>query len=177
MIADIAKPLPGSYWVIPGRFLAGQYPLAFLGNDARNDQILVAFLEAGFTVFIDLTSPDELPPYLSILEKNAARYQLAIKHRRFAIGDRGLPSLEQMVTLLDAIDGVLAAGKNVYLHCWGGIGRTGMAIGCWLVRQGLTGEAALVRLNELYHTSEQSSVYPHTPETEAQVRFILEYQE
>jgi len=171
------KPIPESYWVLPGEFLAGQYPLASLGNDARNDQTLVAFLEAGFTVFIDLTRRGELPPYLPALEKNAVRYNVVIHHRRFDIADLGLPTREQMKAVLDAIDGALATENKVYLHCWGGIGRTGMAVGCWLVRHGLKGEAALLRLNELYQTSGQSSVYPHTPETDAQTRFILEYQE
>ena len=30
-----------------------------------------------------------------------------------------------MQEILDAVDRALAAGRNVYLHCWGGIGRTG----------------------------------------------------
>lgn len=31
----------------------------------------------------------------------------------------------------------------VYLHCWGGIGRTGTIVGCWLARNGFPGKAAL----------------------------------
>ena len=174
---EAAKPIPGSYWVVPGQFLAGQYPLARLGDDSRNDQILAAFLEAGFDVFIDLTRPGELPPYLPALEQQARRYNVTVHHHRFVIEDRGLPAPEQMKSLLDIIDGALAAGKKVYLHCWGGIGRTGTTVGCWLVRHGLTGEAALRRLNELYRTSEQGHIFSHSPETEAQVRFILDYQE
>jgi Cyclin-dependent kinase inhibitor 3 (CDKN3) len=174
---EVAKPLPESYWVVPGQFLAGQYPLVALGNDIRNDSMLAAFLEAGFDVFIDLTRPGELPPYLPALEQQARRYNGTVQHQRFVIQDRGLPTRPEMETLLDAVDAALAAGRKVYLHCWGGIGRTGMAVGCWLVRHGLTGEMALVRLNILYQDSEQSHIYPRTPETEAQARFILEYQE
>ena len=34
--------------------------------------------------------------------------------------------------------------------CWGGKGRTGTVIGCYLARHGLAvGEAALIRLNEI----------------------------
>ena len=36
---------------------------------------------------------------------------------------------ELMVEILDAIDDDLAAGHNVYVHCWGGVG-------CWLIRHG-----------------------------------------
>ena len=31
----------------------------------------------------------------------------------------------------------------MYLHCWGGVGRTGTVVGCWLVRHGRTGDEAL----------------------------------
>ena len=33
--------------------------------------------------------------------------------------------------------------EPVYVHCWGGIGRTGTVVGCWLVRHGMTGDEAL----------------------------------
>jgi len=82
-----------------------------------------------------------------------------------------------MTALLDAIQAALAAGHKVYLHCWGGIGRTGTTVGCWLVRQGLTGHQALNKLNELYLTAEQSHHYHQSPETQAQVKFILEWKE
>ena len=38
--------------------------------------------------------------------------------------------------ILDKIDDDLAAGHNIYVHCWGGVGRTGTVVGCWLVRHG-----------------------------------------
>ncbi|MFZ5949388.1 MAG: fused DSP-PTPase phosphatase/NAD kinase-like protein [Candidatus Rifleibacteriota bacterium] len=30
----------------------------------------------------------------------------------------------------------MAAGKPVYVHCWGGLGRTGVVVGCWSRRHG-----------------------------------------
>jgi protein-tyrosine phosphatase len=78
-----------------------------------------------------------------------------------------------MAALLDALDADLASGYKVYLHCWGGIGRTGTTVGCWLVRHGLSGGQALARLNELYQTAEQSRIFPRSPETDDQVNFIL----
>jgi hypothetical protein len=53
-------PIPESYWVIPRRFLAGEYPGGF--NRERVRQRMNAFLEAGINTFINLTGPDELPP-------------------------------------------------------------------------------------------------------------------
>ena len=48
-----------------------------------------------------------------------------------------------MASILDAIDAALDGGKTVYVHCWGGVGRTGTVVGCWLVRHGKTGDEAL----------------------------------
>ena len=43
---------------------------------------------------------------------------------------------DDLVATLDAIDAELAAGGLVYVHCWAGCGRTGVVVGCWLVRHG-----------------------------------------
>jgi len=169
------KPIPESYWVLPARFLAGGYPVSTHGDETLIRLRLTAFLNAGIDTFFDLTREGELPPYLPLLQEEAAYNNKAIQYSRRSIQDKGLPSKDQMVLLLDDIDAALAAGRMTYLHCWGGIGRTGMAVGCWLVRHGLTGEKALARLNVLYRTAEQSSLFPRSPESDAQVAFILNW--
>ena len=166
------KPLPESYWVVPGNFLAGGYPISSV-DEAVARQCLATFIDTGINTFFDLTREGELPPYLPILQEEAVNYGIPINYRRATIQDKGLPSHEKMAALLDALDAALASGYKVYLHCWGGIGRTGTTVGCWLVRHGLTGGQALIRLNELYRTAEQSRIFPHSPETDAQVNFIL----
>ena len=171
------KPIPESYWVIPDQFLAGGYPASTLGDETLTRQCLQAFLNAGFDTFIDLTRAGELPQYLPDLQSLAMIVGHPVDYQRFDFQDRGIPTNQQAVALLDSIDHALASGRKVYLHCWGGIGRTGTAVGCWLVRHGLTGEAALARLNLLYGTSEQSSYFSRSPETDAQVNFILDWNE
>ena len=168
------KPIPESYWVLPGRFLAGGYPISS-PVEAVARQTLAAFLDSGFNTFIDLTRVGELPAYLPFLQEEAARSGILVTYERINIQDRGLPSHEQMEVLLDILDRALDSGQAVYLHCWGGIGRTGVTVGCWLVRHGLTGGQALTRLNELYRTSGQSRIFPKSPETDAQVKFILDW--
>ena len=111
------------------------------------------------------------------LQAEAIHYGIPIHYQRANIQDKGLPAHDQMTALLDSLDASLAAGQKIYLHCWGGIGRTGTTVGCWLVRHGLTGDQALIRLNELYRTSEQSHIFPRSPETDAQVKFILGWAE
>jgi len=55
---------------------------------------------------------------------------------RYPIRDVYIPTEELMVEILDAVDNDLAAGHNIYVHCWGGVGRTGTVVGCWLIRHG-----------------------------------------
>jgi len=170
------KPIPESYWVLPGEFLAGAYPISSMDETVAH-LCLAAFLETGITSFFDLTREGELPPYLSILQEEALRHNISIQYRRLTIQDKGLPVHEQMAVLLDSLDAALAAGDKIYLHCWGGIGRTGTAVGCWLARHGLTGPQAIIRLNELYQTADQSLIYPRSPETDAQLNFVLRWAE
>jgi hypothetical protein len=171
------KPISEAYWVVPECFLAGGYPASTRGDDFTTRQRLTAFLKAGFNTYIDLTREDELPPYLPILQEEAGYYGISIDYQRLNIQDRGLPSRSQMAGLLDTVDMALDAGRKVFMHCWGGVGRTGTAVGCWLVRHGMTGEAAFIRLGELYRTSDQSSLFPRSPETDAQVKFILDWKD
>jgi hypothetical protein len=176
-MTDLPRPVPGSYWVVPGQLLAGQYPGSTRGEKAFTHERLTAFLNAGFDTFFDLTRAGELPPYLPILTEDAAHYGRAIRYRHFSVQDKGLTTPEQMKNILDALDAALAEGRKVYLHCQAGIGRTGTVVGCYLVRHGLKGTHAIHRLNELYRTAAQSAIFPSSPETEEQVAFILNWTE
>lgn len=169
------RPLPESYWVEPGRLLAGEYPGS--ASEFLSRKRLTALLLAGFDTFIDLTRPGELLPYEPLLEEEARLLGKKATYQNFPIGDFGLPTREQMTAILDTIDAALAAGRNVYLHCWGGIGRTGTTVGCHLVRRGRSGEEALRQLADWWRTVPKSARYPRSPETEAQMNFILTWHE
>lgn len=176
MMEDIyPRPLPESYWVVPGRLLAGEYP----GHpqEERTRKRLDAMIQAGFDMFIDLTKSDEHGPYSPILEEEAGLYGVSLSYRRFAIADFGLPSVEQMNTILDTIDKGLQAGRKIYLHCWAGIGRTGTTVGCYLVRQGRSGDESLRQLSAWWRNVPKSRYYPHSPETLQQMKFILAWAE
>jgi len=168
------RPIPESYWVEPGRFLAGEYPGHLAAPQATRR--ILAFLDAGFDTFLDLTQAGELVPYETILRAEAQNYiDRTIIYQRFPVGDYDLPSNEQMMNILDTLDASLAAGRKVYLHCFGGIGRTGTAVGCYLVRRGKTGEQALRQLAEWWQAIPKRNRFPRSPETDAQVQFILDW--
>ncbi|MBA3406233.1 MAG: dual specificity protein phosphatase family protein [Gemmatimonadaceae bacterium] len=40
------------------------------------------------------------------------------------------------------------SGHSIYVHCWGGVGRTGTVVGCYIVRHGRTGDDALGEVND-----------------------------
>jgi hypothetical protein len=169
------RPFPESYWVVPDKLLAGAYPGDF--DPTRMRLKLTALLNFGFDTFFNLTAENELPAYYMTLKEEAALYNMQITHQRFSITDKGLPSPKNMYAILDSIDNALASGHKIYLHCWGGIGRTGTTVGCYLVRHGLSGQEAVVKLASLYRTAIQSKLHPISPETQEQVNFIINWHE
>jgi len=160
-----AHPIPNSYWVVPGRFLAGGYP-GDLDDDEARDKVR-QLLTVGVSFFLDLTEPGELNPYTPFVEEAAAGRP--ILHRRMPIRDFSIPTPAEMAAILDTIEAALAAGHCLYLHCWGGSGRTGTVVGCYLVRQGMAGEEALPEISRL---RVGISSLRRSPETEEQREFV-----
>ncbi|MBS0364575.1 MAG: ADP-ribosylglycohydrolase family protein [Proteobacteria bacterium] len=159
--------LPNTWWVIPGRVLAGEYPGAPTPAETRSR--LRALLDQGIGCFLDLTEPDELAPYSGELPVSA-------DYLRKPIPDHGLPrQVEHMAEILDCIQGAARRGQAVYLHCRAGIGRTGMVAGCLLVERGLSGADALGELNRLWQQSRRSTQWPEVPETREQRQYVLDW--
>jgi protein-tyrosine phosphatase len=160
-------PFPHSYWVLPGRLLAGEHPG---GKDQAETQHRVDCLTiAGITFYLDLTEPDECPTYRHLLPRKA-------KYVRSAIADMEVPdSVTQMQLIQTRIAAALTIGHGVYVHCQAGIGRTGTAMGCFLVEQGLGGAAALKQLNKLWRRSVRAQTWPNVPQTSWQAEYIQKW--
>ena len=165
------RPMPGSYWVLPGHLLAGESPGAV--DRAVATRKLRRLLAAGVTLFVDLTEPGEygVPSYAPLLPQVAP--DNAITHVAVPVRDQDVPTPAAMRAILDTLDAALDRGHCVYVHCWGGIGRTGTVIGCYLVRHGLAGTAALDRLAQLRLPTPDRQ--RPSPATEAQRAMVLEW--
>ena len=158
-------PTPESYWVEPG-LLAGKYPggIDLMASSMRVERLL----DAGVTLFVDLTVEFELDPYAHLVGEGA-------RHVRMPIPDMDVTTVEQMRRTLDLIDRERDREGTAYVHCWGGAGRTGTVVGCWLVRHGLDGEAALNRIAALRAGS--PALWLDSPQTRAQRTMVLRWSE
>ena len=121
----------------PGRLIAGPHPCAWGAESAAGE--VSSLLAQGVTLFLDLTQEGELEPY-------AQHVGPGVRHERRAVRDLGVPNPADLVATLDEIDAELERGGVVYVHCWAGCGRTGVVVGCWLVRHGTDPHEALARI-------------------------------
>lgn len=167
--------IPDSYWVLPGRLLAGEYPCSLDEQEARRK--LCWLLEQGIDYWLDLTEANEsgLLPYTAVLGEEAARIGREISHRRLSIPDMGTPTPRYMRRILDKLDEALQMGRTVYLHCYGGIGRTGTVVGCYLVRHGMSGPQAIAQIARWRTTTPDG--WKPSPETRPQTDLVLRWAE
>jgi len=166
--AAARPPLPNSYWLTPGKLLGGEYPGG--ESEEATARRLRALLDAGVDCFVNLTRPGELPAYSTLLPHGTV-------HLHLPIADHGLPADHSYMRQIQvALGGAVAAGHCVYVHCRMGIGRTGTVLGCYLVEQGLTGEAALDELNRAWRQCGRASRWPAIPETHEQRRFVATWE-
>ena len=113
-------------WVLPGAVLACAYP--------RDDAALAELRAAGVRLLVNLHRRGHAAPAL-------ARHGLAQVH--LPTRDFAAPGPAALRAGVRAIEGELARGGRVAVHCGGGRGRTGTLLACLLVARGYAPEAAI----------------------------------
>jgi hypothetical protein len=164
-----APPIANSYWVLPGRLLAGEHPWG--GGEAAISRRLMLLQAAGVRHFIDLTQPGEMQAYSQLLPDTVAYHNLPIPDHSIPGQPARMREIQQLLARQ------LTAGPGaVYVHCRAGIGRTGTVIGCWLRERGVPSGAVLAELNQLWRHNARAASWPWIPETPEQESYILEWQ-
>ena len=170
------SPTPWSYWVIENCLLAGAYPGD--SDPGEHNPKVQALLAAGIRTFINLMEEDEtntagqpFVPYDGLV-RQVCPEAICCRH---PIQDLSEPSLAEMVTILDAIDQSLEARRPVYVHCWGGVGRTGTVVGCWLLRHRLATRENFIRVLDALRQQDRVRRHRVSPETSRQQRFVRQW--
>jgi len=174
-------PFPRSWWVVPGELLGGCYPGGLDAASARAK--LAGLVSAGIRAVVCLQEPDEcnwdgvpFAPYAETLKALAEAQGEHMSWVRRPIRDMDVPTRAEMADTLDTIDGFLGRDLPVYVHCFGGHGRTGTVVGCWLVRLGANADDALRQIAEMRRHDPYLRNQP-SPQTEAQRRFVRAWEQ
>jgi protein-tyrosine phosphatase len=175
-LAQPPRPNRCTYWVSEN-LMAGEHPTAKRRDKELSRAKLSKYLDAGISVFVDLTEEGQKLDYEAMVKEIGQEKGFTIEYHRLAVPDFGIPSVPLMREILDTIDEAVKRNKKVYVHCAGGIGRTGTTVGCYLVRHGNDGKSALQEVNRLFQNSDRSMESYTSPETREQMKFVQDWDE
>ncbi len=173
-------PFHNAYWVVPGSLLAGGYPgrrdpdevyRNILGLMDVNIQHIISLMEEHEVAFLSKYVTSYESEMADILRRTGRK----LTFHRFPIEDMGIASTRCMIEILDEIDDSITRGRPVFVHCLGGRGRTGLVVGCYLVRHGMEGKQALAYIQILRQRGQTAS-FP-SPETRSQREMVLAWKQ
>jgi hypothetical protein len=150
---EYVGPTPESNWVIPGVLLVGAYPAS--QDDEETHDLITSILKEKITKFVCLQqeyreegvtvemwrSGNALRPYfhdVRMVVHNKAMFpdlqgfdiadREALSFVHFPIRDCGVTDDERVLELARNLVKAISEGEVIYLHCWGGHGRTGTLV-------------------------------------------------
>ena len=116
------------------------------GGDWLEDEVR-DWRSAGIDVIVSTLTSDEITELELAKEVELCRAN-GLEYIAFPIADRGVPSSAKAVAeLLPPLEGKLAEGKSVSVHCRQGIGRSALLAACLLVLAGADAETAFQRVS------------------------------
>jgi protein-tyrosine phosphatase len=136
------------------------------GNDWLEDEVR-AWKNFGIDAVVSLLTVDE-EIELGLESEKQLSNSVGILYASFPVADRSVPhDFGESLRLIREIEGWLAEGKGVAIHCRQGIGRSAVLAACLLVSAGLQPDAAFARLQE----SRGCTV----PETQEQREWVMQF--
>lgn len=167
--AFISRPIYQSYYLGARNVFGGEYP----GDKQRSkaEAKIKQMVHFGVRHFVDLTEEGELVPYSQLLPKSCT-------YTRLPICDVSIPqSIYEACKYVRTINELSRLDDGyVYIHCWGGVGRTGTISACWLaeIMEEPSFEKVMERLRSCF-SSMPKSAYRTIPDTRQQEEFIRKY--
>jgi len=115
-----------------------------------------SILSSGITTFVSLQTPEEIHrfvPYKNVIDeclKSNPQFKQP-KFVEFPIPDQFVAPTDKVFDFIEQLCVLLNAGENLYIHCWGGHGRTGTIIGCLIGRLYPISAQLALDLTSTYH--------------------------
>lgn len=157
-----------AWWVEPDRILAGEYPGH--PDHARATDKIGILIDRGVRTFLDLTTAeDNLEPYERLVDEASSARQLDLRVLHHPITDLSVTADEHYNRIVADITSASQRGA-VYVHCWGGVGRTGTVVGALLAERDMSAEQVLGTIEDLRAGSRKA--HRQCPETAEQRRVI-----
>ena len=134
------------------------------GGDALPTEIASLKLQ-GVNVLVCLLEEKEIEK-LQLRAEQQLALQAGIEYRHFPIADFTLPpAADSTNDLIALLKNDLAAGRNIAIHCHGGIGRSTLIAGAVLINLGFSPQQALELISEKRGKP--------VPDTEEQKQWVL----
>ena len=165
--AFVTRPLYQSFFLHAINVFAGEYPGD--KNEATAKMKIQQMIHFGVRHFVDLTEEGELRPYAHLLPEGTT-------YMRFPIRDCGVPkSIDAVHRIVDRISELSNRNDGyVYIHCWGGVGRTGIIVACYLARDNFDETMKVLRSCFSQMPKSAHRVMPDTKEQEEFIRKFVE---
>lgn len=151
-------PTALSNWIFAGALCVGGYPSA--AESTRAHAYAQSMAECRFDTFVNLMTDTELTrfrPYADLVAFYTARLappmDVTTEFLRFPIADGGVPDDDDgFIAMIYELISRLKRGRRIYVHCWGGHGRTGTVVSVLLavIEQARTTDEALEACQQLH---------------------------
>lgn len=139
-------------WLSRVRTAPGRLGLTLLpGRQDRQRSLgrdLETLQQQGVSHVLCLATEAELEDY-GVPDLLTAYAECGMAVRHLPMADQGTAAVDELAENLDWIQAALSEGKQVLVHCVGGLGRSGMVVACYLRRLGLPADQALAEVRAI----------------------------